>query len=252
MALTVIDDWEFNVLGIYNFNKEGKLKVYYDWIVSNHDKVDGDILEAGVFQGKSLLATALLLKKLGSSKVVYGFDSFSGFPPIYDDNDDLGMFAELAKEGRISEEHLLAHDKLKKLRSFLKSEPVSVKTISSSSDFSNSNLSMLKKKADYLELDNIVLMDGDFNSTMLRDSLSGVRLMAGLLDCDLYKSYQVALPFVWNRLERKGMVYLDEYYSLKFAGARIACDEFFESKSEKPILATHEHNDFERWVAIKD
>lgn len=40
----------------------------------------GDIVEAGVFQGHTLLATALLLRELGSDKKVVGFDSFTGFP----------------------------------------------------------------------------------------------------------------------------------------------------------------------------
>jgi hypothetical protein len=37
---------------------------------------------------------ALMLKEIGSSKKVYGFDSFEGFPPVYHPNDDLRMFQE--------------------------------------------------------------------------------------------------------------------------------------------------------------
>jgi hypothetical protein len=75
--------------------------------------------------------------------------------------------------------------------------------------------------------------------------------MAALLDCDLYSSYKIALPFIWERLSRGGYVYLDEYYSLKFPGARIACDEFFSLLFEKPLKAAQIQRDFERWYAIK-
>ena len=54
----------------------------------NHNKIDGDIVESGVYKGSSLLAMGLLLKEIGSSKKVYGFDSFSGFPPVFHDYDD--------------------------------------------------------------------------------------------------------------------------------------------------------------------
>ncbi len=51
--LTVNDDWEFSVLEIYNYKKPGKLDQLIKFIKENHTKFDGDILEAGVFRGKS-------------------------------------------------------------------------------------------------------------------------------------------------------------------------------------------------------
>ena len=47
-------DWEYNILGIDNYNKPDKLKIYYDFIIKNHNKLEGDILEIGVFNGKTL------------------------------------------------------------------------------------------------------------------------------------------------------------------------------------------------------
>ena len=41
------NDWEFNVLNIYNFNKFGNLKYYFDFIKKNHKKIKGDIVEWG-------------------------------------------------------------------------------------------------------------------------------------------------------------------------------------------------------------
>jgi len=74
------EDWEFNVLNIYNYNKAGPFDIFYKFIQKNHKNIKGDIVEAGVYNGRSLLATAYYLKQLKSKKLVYGFDSFGGFP----------------------------------------------------------------------------------------------------------------------------------------------------------------------------
>jgi hypothetical protein len=245
------DHWEYDVFGIYNYHQPGKLQPYYAWIVSNHEKLPGHVVEAGVFKGRSLLATAMLLKELGSDKKVYGFDSFSGFPPIYHGNDELSMFDNLLKDGRISSAHYDAHLKLKKYRSFLKNETMTVKNISSSADFSDTSMERIQKKAEFLGLDNIVLVAGDFLETMRQDNLPDLGFMAGLLDCDLYLSYQTALPFIWQRLSQLGYLWLDEYYSLKFPGAKIACDDFFSILAEKPQKYPTADGEFERWFAIK-
>ena len=64
--------------------------------------------------------------------------------------------------------------------------------------------------------------------------------------------YKTSLPFLYEKLNRNGYVYLDEYYSLKFPGAKIASDEFFSSKKEKPLMHEKVNGDFERWYFIKE
>ena len=101
------NDWEYNVLDIYNYNKSGKLDGYFNYIKKQHDRIEGDICEIGVYKGHSLISTALMLKEIGSNKKVWGFDSFLGFP-FYHANDDLSKFKELHANGVISDEHI--HD----------------------------------------------------------------------------------------------------------------------------------------------
>ena len=72
-----------------------------------------------------------------------------------------------------------------------------------------------------------------------------------LIDCDLYQSHLDVLNFVWPKLNRGGYIYFDEYYSLKFAGARIAIDEFFKNKKEKPKKEINYNSEFERWGITK-
>ena len=59
-------DWEFNVLGIYNYLKSGRFDSLFNFIKENHHKIKGDIVEAGVFRGNSLIAIAMYLKEIDS------------------------------------------------------------------------------------------------------------------------------------------------------------------------------------------
>ena len=248
----LLKDWEFNVLGIDNYNKIGKLKPYYDFIKNNHNSIDGDICEIGVYRGFSLLATAMLLKEIGSSKIVYGYDSFMGFPS-YHENDDLNKFETLYFNGLISQEHYNDFKLNLSYKNLISNVKIDATNISSSGDFSNNSLTLLEKKINFLGLDNIKLVKGDFKDTMTNQKeIDNQIFFAGLVDCDLYMGYKTSLPFLYEKLNRNGYVYLDEYYSLKFPGAKIASDEFFSSKKEKPLMHEKVNGDFERWYFIKE
>ncbi|GAN29252.1 macrocin-O-methyltransferase [Legionella pneumophila] len=246
----LVEDWEFNVFGVWNYNKVNKLDEYFSYIREFHNSIDGDIVEVGVYRGRSLLATALLLKELGSSKLVYGFDSFSGFPPIYHPADELTEFDRLLSEGLISRDHYEKHVRLKEYRSFLKGFEVGVATISSSGDFAKNSREELESKIRFLGLDNIILVEGAFSQTMSSTRLPN-GIFAALVDCDLYASYKVALPYIWEQLSSGGYVFLDEYFSLKFPGARRATIEFCESKGLEPTMHTRHPGEFERWYLMK-
>lgn len=249
MLKHISEEWEFNVLGLYNFNIPGKFDGYYNHIVENIH-LPGDIVEVGVYRGASTLATALLLKQLGSDKKVYGFDSFSGFP-TYHENDDLSKFEELYKNGSISKAWYESVQKNLEYKGLTQTQKLDASNISSSSDFSDAPLETLKKKIDYLGLDNIELVQGSFEETMTKDFIKDQSFMAGLIDCDLFESYEISLPFVWDRLCKGGYVFLDEYYSLKFPGAKIASDNFFLNSNDKPQKHRCEFGGFERWFVKK-
>jgi len=75
--------------------------------------------------------------------------------------------------------------------------------------------------------------------------------MAVFVDCDLYPSYKATLNFVWERLSPGGLIFLDEFYSLKFPGARLATMEFLKNKKASLKMAKKKRGDFERWYIIK-
>ena len=52
-------------------------------------------------------------------------------------------------------------------------------------------------------------------------------------DLDLYLGYKVSLPLIYKNLENKGIIHLDEYFSLKFPGPKIATDNFIKQFKAK-------------------
>ena len=249
--LKLVQDWEFNVIGIYNYRKPGPFDALFGFVRTNHDRLPGDIVEAGVFRGSSLIALGMLLKELGSAKTVYGYDSFAGFPPVYHAKDDLDQSDAMREAGLIDEVHFDAIRCNRAWRETLNVAPQTTTTISTSGDFSGTSLEFVQRKIDLVGLDNVVLVDGVFSETMGAAPVEPRDIMAVLMDCDLYASYWDTFRFVWPRLAVGGMIYLDEYYSLKFPGARLATLEFMEGKSADLVMAPQKPDDFERWYLTK-
>ncbi len=246
-------NWQFDVLNIYNYNQFGNLEHYFNFIKKNHKKIDGDLLEAGVFNGRSLLGTALLLKELGSKKKVYGYDSWEGFPKnSYSVYDDFNNWKRLLKKKSITKKHYNYVMQNLKFRSLIlnkKIKKLNPQNISSSLNFSGANYQALKKKIKLLKLDNIVLIKGNFDNTMKR--IFSKKIFSVLIDADLYKSYKTVFNFVWKKIEKNGIIYLDEYYSLKFPGAKIATDEICNDHNIKVNKFKQIKGDFERWYLKK-
>jgi len=242
--------WEFDTIGIYNFNINGPYKPLFDFIKKNHKKIKGDIVETGVFKGSTILALGLFLKKIKSNKKIFGFDSFSGFPSINLKKDDLSLFYYMYKKRIINKNHYNQVKQLISTKKIIYNNKIKSKEISTSQDFSNVDIKLLKKKIKFLGLNNIRLIKGPFKKTLIKRSKPN-KIMAAFIDCDLYDSYMDSLNFIWPRLSKKGLIQLDEYYSLKFPGARLACDEFFRGKKHKKKKYIFKNNSFERWVVLK-
>lgn len=245
--------WEFGTLGIYDFiTRSGTLANYFNEVEKSVD-LPGDIVECGVYRGHSLISTALLLKKLGSNKKVWGYDTFSGFPPILHDYDQPSMFNQLFKSGSISTSHYDAHIKSVYLSS-LRGRGSSPTTISSSGSFANTSLDQIYSIINYFELDNIVLVKGEFSQIKSDPNNIPDNISLMLLDCDLYLSYKDCLDTFADLLCVHGSIYLDEYFSLKFPGAKIAVDEFV-TLNKNFALFKYENllkGEFERWKLLKN
>ena len=253
LHIKLTEDWEFNVIGVYNYNKVGRFKPMFDYIRNNHNKIEGDIVDVGVFKAITTLGFAMYLKEIDSDKKVYGYDSFKGFPPSNNPKDEFERFEELFKAGRIDQSYWDAVRYYWDMIRFLRggNNKLDQFSISTSGNFSNTSQEFILEKIDKLGLDNIELVDGLFCDSM-KDGIGPEKVMIANLDCDLYDGHIDAFNFIWPRMSKGSYIWLDEYYSLKFPGARIATDEFLEGKTENPIMYPRNKGEFERWHVIKD
>ena len=212
-------------------------------------ELEGDVAEFGVYKGRSLLGTALILESINQHKKVYGFDSFSGLKFAIGQNDSLVEFEKLHNAGEISFEQFSKVNRNTQILTFLKGD-LTAANISTSGDFSDTNLSEILKKISFLNLKNIELVEGPFSETLLNKSpthkdLHNLKFSAVMFDCDLYESYNLALVYAWPKLVSGGMMFFDEYYSLKFPGAKISCDNFFSDKKNQ--ITWVKEVDFSGW-----
>ena len=243
------ENWEFNSLGIYNYTRPGPYELYFNNVRLRALLDPGDLIEAGVFNGRTLLATALLLREIGSEKLVWGFDSFSGFPNSSSKFDEI-LLNKIDND--LGLDYKMRQQRLLDIRKIFINSKIDKNNISSSGTFSDSKLSVIKQKIEFLGLKNIRLVPGLFVDTMTKENYINTGIFSGFLDCDLYDSYIASLNFIWPQLIRGGALYADEYYSLKFPGARIAVDNFVKDKNFKKIMYSGDLNDeFERNLFIK-
>ncbi|WP_440672104.1 hypothetical protein [Candidatus Pelagibacter sp. HIMB1715] len=59
------------------------------------------------------------------------------------------------------------------------------------------------------------------------------------------------MPYVLKNLYKKGFIFLDEYYSLKFPGPKIAIDEFCKEFKTKVKKLPTRIGEFERYFISK-
>ena len=185
---------------------------------------------------------------MNSDKKVYGFDSFSGFPS-YSQQDNFENFLDHCFNEKIRKRHNI----LLKLRSAIHGKTVGPESISSSLDFSSGIRQILDEKISLLGLDNIILVEGAFEDTVepFLEQYEG-SILAASLDCDLAEGYSTVLPQIWPHMVSGGYVHLDEYYSIKFPGARLAVDAFCSQHGACVTEVGGRAREFPRFALIKE
>jgi len=197
---------------------------------------NGLFVECGVFNGTSLFSVALFCKKEDLQIPLCGFDTFEGFPEkmahIYDQPP---YFNVLFSKGEITKEHL---EKAKqRTKNF-------------------TDTSALEKEY-FLHVDNVFKIKNDFpNVTLVKGAFAKTLpeiktpIVILYLDCDLYQSYLDCFTSLYNAVIPGGVIIFDEYYSLKYPGARVAVNEFFNDKNG--YFERYKTPDtFERWCFVK-
>ena len=174
--------------------------LYYYNLFKLTENVPGDVVECGVGHGRSFLDLAYSIRITGSSKSIWGFDSFEGFPPPTVEDASYHN----VKEGGYAVAEKTVWERL-----------------------------YVYLKDDLFIRQRVILIKGFFEDTLDNDKLGKISLLS--LDVDLYQSYKVCLEKLYPKISPGGIITFDEYLreSLAFPGAMKAIDEFFSDKNDR-------------------
>jgi hypothetical protein len=194
-------EYTLDLLGVEGPHKQiiSNYRFWYEHIKKNAFKNDGDIFEFGVYRGKSLITAALILKELNSKKILYGFDTFDGFPKI--SKFDLSNFSKHVKKGDL------------KANTF--DELIKLIEIYDSSRFLG-------------HVNKVKLIKGDANKTIPLFLKNNPHLLVSLLflDFDLYEPTKVALKHFLPRMPKGAILAFDELDNPLWPGEALAMLEY--------------------------
>lgn len=176
-------------------------------------ELPGSLVDLGVFRGASTFTFAKLCEifcPTDARKMVYGFDTFAGFPEVraVDGGVDEGLDR---KPGGFCGGEGIEHD-LERARQ-----------------------AMLPDKH-LRHLHRIEFVKGDMCATIpefVAAKGPGLRLCLLNIDCDLYEPTRVALEHFVPRLVPGGVIILDEYAHEHFGGESQAVEEYFAGRFGK-------------------
>lgn len=178
------------------------------YIVEN--KIEGDIVECGVWKGGSMMAACKMLGELGSqSKNLFLFDTYEGMsePSQMDVSINNEVASDLLNEQEKTEEDIL----------WCYSPIEVVKQNVRSTGYPDDKLHFIKGKVE---------------ETLPHKDVKSISLLR--LDTDWYESTKHELENLFPLLVSGGVLIIDDYGH--WQGARKAVDEYFETNKIKILL----------------
>jgi len=177
-------------------------------------KIEGDIVECGVWNGGSVALIANILKKAHVYKTLSLFDSFDDpHEPLPIDGDFLinKLGGKTAAKGR-----------LKPNKGFYKKithgrgpgdEKYVYKLLTSIVGYPKEKVNIYK---------------GWFQETLIRDSMNVNKISLLIIDCDFYIPTKLSLKYLYDKVVIGGIIVIDDYPTLE--GCKVAVDEYIYSK----------------------
>jgi O-methyltransferase len=162
------------------------------------NEIPGDIVECGVWRGGSMIAAAMTLMHYGADRMLWLYDTFEGMPPPTE--------ADVHQSGKTAAEMLRTAAPTDWVRAY--ASLAEVKANLARTGYPESRLRYVQGKVEDTLPDN-----------------APERISLLRLDTDWYESTKAELDILWPRLQRGGVLILDDYGN--WAGARKAVDEFF-------------------------
>jgi hypothetical protein len=170
--------------------------------------IEGDIVECGVWRGGSIIAAALTLQRLGVTRRLWLYDTFSGMTAPSEEDVDI--------KGRAAGELLATED-----------PDTSDNWAKSSVNDVQQGLAEIGYPDDMTEF-----IVGAVELTIPKRAPDAIAVLR--LDTDWYRSTYHELTHLWPRVVAGGIIIVDDYGH--WAGAKKAVDQFFSERGLHPFL----------------
>ncbi|MBL7041362.1 MAG: class I SAM-dependent methyltransferase [Pirellulaceae bacterium] len=188
--------------------------------VRRTEGLDGDIVELGCYQGGGTLLMAEALRGMDSSRTIWSFDSFEGFPEVL--NEDRTENGEChATEER----------------------------------FRDTSARAVRETMRFFGVDGYVrIVEGDFVDTV-PETLAGTDRTFSLviIDCDVYAGAKFCLAYFVPKVTPGGIIVVDDYGtpgeldSSTYPGVRKAVDEYLDGDTGRLV-----HGARSMWYMTKE
>lgn len=185
-------------------------------------KIDGDIVECGVWRGGNSITALHALNKYKSNKSIWMYDTFSGMtmPTKYDIENETGKLAFNEYMANEAEDHnnwcyASIEDVEKNIRPYKKNIKVN-------------------------------FVKGDIVETLKYEKNLPKDISVLRLDTDWYESTKIELEILFPRVQKGGVILIDDYGH--WGGCKKAVDEYFSNFETKIFLMP---SDYTGRIAIK-
>ena len=165
--------------------------------------IDGDFIECGVAAGSQLAMMNKALTDKGVNKSVYGYDSYQGIPYATIEDESQPAIGAIDKNnlGLLKTTGVSSHSKESVIENF---------------------------KTWGVSLDNVTLVEGWFQNTLSKTDTGKISVLR--LDGDLYESTKVCLEVLYPKVEKGGLIIIDDY---ELAGCKKAVHDYIKGKRVK-------------------
>jgi len=166
----------------------------------NDEKIDGDIVECGVYNGNTLAFIGEINDELNLNKRIWGYDTFNGFVENSFTDKDID-FKTGKKVKSVSADIFYSLNEVKK------------------NIIQNNNKNFQK----------YTLIEGDILETLnIKDNVPN-KISFLRLDTDIYKTTKKQLEILYDILVPGGVLHIDDYGMCP--GVKTAVDDFFSNKN---------------------
>ena len=206
-----------------NISRERFLSLFQSVNYIHKNRIEGDLVECGVFRGGSAMMIAYSMMKfnLNENKNLWLYDTFDGMsdPSEYD----------------INILNQKAHEEMSKNKKKENTKDI----------WAYSKLEHVKKNMEKTGLNkkNIIYVEGKVEETLNENIPEKISLLR--LDTDFYESTKKELEILYPKIQSGGVIIIDDYGHWK--GCKKAVDEYFSDK--KNIF--FQHIDYSGLIGVK-